>query len=255
MASSLRSRNDEEYRSRNSPRAPRRTAPVLQRRPDAAREAEAIDRCRRAQRFEAMQLDAAPLEAALLQNVARGRIAHPSAGDQVLDSEFLEGEIDHRPRRFGGKTPAPSARRRANSRVPVRPARANRCRRRRAAYDCFRSGIPSRERRSPSRGRTQWHGPVSKDAAGGGYFPQCGDRWRDARSPLRPRASACAASAVRSRGGSYSPGAMSESGYPAVCRAPVCENKTQLWNRARVLVCGTHAKKEEAGFPPPLWSP
>src|SRR5260370_5832711 len=37
---------------------------------------------------------------------------------------------------------------------------------------------------------------------------------------------------------------MSESGYPAACRAPVCENKTQLWNRARILVCGTRAIKK-----------
>ena len=53
--------------------APRRTAPVLQRRPDAARQPEAIDRGRRSQRLEAMQLDAAPLEAAFLQDVARRR--------------------------------------------------------------------------------------------------------------------------------------------------------------------------------------
>src|SRR6266404_3874193 len=98
---------ERQLKTEHSPLAPRRTAPVLQRRPDAAREAEAIDRCRRAQRFEAMQLDAAPLEAGLLQNFARRRIAHPRAGDQVLDIEFLEGEIDHRPRRFGGKTLAP----------------------------------------------------------------------------------------------------------------------------------------------------
>src|SRR5713226_65674 len=87
--------------------APRRTAPVFQRRPDAAREAEAIDRRRGAQRLEAMQLDAAPLEAAFLQDVARGRIGDPRAGDQVLDIELLEGEIDHRARRLGAKTLAP----------------------------------------------------------------------------------------------------------------------------------------------------
>src|ERR1700682_6570286 len=89
------------------PLAPRRTAPVLQRRPDAAREAEAIDRGRRSQRLEAMQLNAAPLEAAFLQDVARGRVGDPRARDQVLDIEFLEGEIDCRPRRFGAKTLAP----------------------------------------------------------------------------------------------------------------------------------------------------
>ena len=61
------------------PLAPRRAAPVLQRRPDAAREAEAIDRGRGTQRLEAMQLDAAPLEAAFLQNVARGRVGDPCA--------------------------------------------------------------------------------------------------------------------------------------------------------------------------------
>src|SRR3954465_5008730 len=55
------------------PLSPRRTSPVLQRRPDAARQAEAIDRGRGSQRLEAMQFDAAPLEAAFLQNVAGGR--------------------------------------------------------------------------------------------------------------------------------------------------------------------------------------
>src|SRR5260370_8536879 len=82
---------------RKSPLAARRTAPVLQRRPDAAREAEAIDWRRGAQRLEAMQLDAAPLEAALLQNVARGRIGDPRAGNQVLHIQFPEREIDHPP--------------------------------------------------------------------------------------------------------------------------------------------------------------
>src|SRR5260370_21725140 len=91
----------------NSPHAPRRIVPVLQRRPYAAREPEAVDRRRRSQRFEAMQLDAAPLEAAFLQNVARRRIRDPRAGDQVLDIEFLEGEIDYRTRRLGAKPLAP----------------------------------------------------------------------------------------------------------------------------------------------------
>src|ERR1700694_267974 len=103
----VRAPPDDGVRWRNSPLSPRRIVPVLQRRPDAAREAEAIDRRRGAQRLEAMQLDAAPLEAALLQNVARGRIGDPRAGDQVLDVEFLEGEIDRRPRRFGAKTLTP----------------------------------------------------------------------------------------------------------------------------------------------------
>src|SRR5258708_32674212 len=61
------------------PLAPGRTAPVLQRRPDAAREPKAIDRGRRTQRLEAMQFDAAPLEAAFLQDVARRRVGHARA--------------------------------------------------------------------------------------------------------------------------------------------------------------------------------
>ncbi len=53
---------------------PPRAVPALQRGPDAARQAEAVDRARRAQRLEAVQLDAAPLEAALLEDVARRRV-------------------------------------------------------------------------------------------------------------------------------------------------------------------------------------
>src|SRR5450631_2896332 len=90
-----------------SPLPPRRTVPVLQRRPDAARQAEAVDRGRGAQRLEAMQLDAAPLEAALLQDVARRRVGDPRARHQVLDLEFLESEIDHRACRLGAETLAP----------------------------------------------------------------------------------------------------------------------------------------------------
>src|SRR6266516_7579636 len=81
-----------------SPLAPRRAGPVLQRRPHTARKPEAVDRRRRSEGLEAMQFDAAPLEAAFLQNVARRRIADPRAGDQVLGIELIEGEIDHRPR-------------------------------------------------------------------------------------------------------------------------------------------------------------
>ena len=77
---------------RSLARAPGRTAPVLQRRPDAARETEAIDRRRRSQRHEPMQLDATPLETALLQNVARGRVGDPRARDQLLDVELLEAK-------------------------------------------------------------------------------------------------------------------------------------------------------------------
>src|SRR6185312_9702811 len=69
------------------PRPSRRAAPVLQRRPHAAREAEAVDRGRGAQRLEAVQFDAAPLETAFLQDVARRGIGHARAGDQMLDVE------------------------------------------------------------------------------------------------------------------------------------------------------------------------
>src|SRR5260370_26575112 len=89
------------------PLSPRRTAPVLQRRPDAARQAEAIDRGRRSQRLEAMQLDAAPLEAAFLQNVARRRIGEAGARDEVVAIEFLEKEIDHGACGLGAKALAP----------------------------------------------------------------------------------------------------------------------------------------------------
>src|SRR6266545_3369319 len=54
-----------------------------------------------------MQLDAAPLEAAFLQNVARRGIGDARAGDQVLGIEFLEEEIDHRAGGLGAKALAP----------------------------------------------------------------------------------------------------------------------------------------------------
>src|SRR5580704_14206306 len=85
----------------------RRTGPVLQRRPDPAREAEAIDRGRRAQGLEAVQLDAAPLEAAFLQDVARRGVGDAGAGEQVFELVLLEEEVDRRACGLGGKTLAP----------------------------------------------------------------------------------------------------------------------------------------------------
>ena len=46
-----------------------------------------------------MQFDAAPLEAAFLQHVARCRIGDAGAGDDVFDVEFLEA----RPGDFRGR--------------------------------------------------------------------------------------------------------------------------------------------------------
>src|SRR4051812_27548289 len=82
--------DDRDYGSRPSPGrhlllreklplSSRRTAPILQRRPDAARQPKTVDRGRRSQRLEAMQFDAAPLEAAFLQDVARGGVGDAGA--------------------------------------------------------------------------------------------------------------------------------------------------------------------------------
>src|SRR5215212_1514704 len=54
-----------------------------------------------------MQLDAAPLETALLQNVARRRVGDPRACSELLDIEFLKSEIDRRARGFSAKPLAP----------------------------------------------------------------------------------------------------------------------------------------------------
>ncbi len=47
-----------------------------------------------------MQLDTGPLEAALLQHVARGWIQDARTRDQTLDGIFFKRIIDHSPRRF-----------------------------------------------------------------------------------------------------------------------------------------------------------
>ena len=54
-----------------------------------------------------MQFDAAPLEAAFLQNVARRRVGDARAGNQMFGVEHLEKEIDHRACGFGAKALAP----------------------------------------------------------------------------------------------------------------------------------------------------
>src|SRR6202012_2320304 len=87
--------------------SPRRARPVLQRRPHAARQAEAVDRAGGAQRLEAVQLDAGPLEAALLQDVARHRIADAGAAMERLVIELLEEIVDQGARGLGAETLAP----------------------------------------------------------------------------------------------------------------------------------------------------
>src|SRR5205823_11607263 len=77
-------------------------APAPQRGPQAAVEAEAIDRGGRGDRADAVEPDAGPLEAALLQDAARGRVAHARAGDQDVTAEVAEGMVDQCARRFGG---------------------------------------------------------------------------------------------------------------------------------------------------------
>ena len=62
---------------------------------------------RRSQRLEPVQLDAGPLEAALLQDVARGRVGDAGAARQRLVVERFEEMIDHRARGFGAEALAP----------------------------------------------------------------------------------------------------------------------------------------------------
>src|SRR5262245_60298962 len=86
---------------------PHGVPPALQRRPHAAIEAKAVDRDGAAEREHTPQLHIGPLEAALLQHAARGRIDHAGAGAKLLAAEFLEGVVDHRARCFGRVTLAP----------------------------------------------------------------------------------------------------------------------------------------------------
>src|SRR3954463_8862099 len=94
-------------KARTLPRLPHRTRPIFQREPDAARQPKAVDRGGAAEGLEAVQLDAAPLEAALLQDVARGEIGDARAGEQEFPVELLKEIIDHGARSFGAKALAP----------------------------------------------------------------------------------------------------------------------------------------------------
>src|SRR5262245_13718125 len=94
---------------REWPRSPDRPqlAPAAQRGPQAAVEAEAVDRCRRRDGAEALQLHAGPLEAALLEHAPRRRVADPRARLQRLEAERGERMVDHGARRLGGVALAP----------------------------------------------------------------------------------------------------------------------------------------------------
>src|SRR5207237_2231473 len=82
-------------------------APALERGPQAAIEAEAVDRRRRIERADAVEADAGPLEAAFFEHAARGRIAHARPGNERVVAEVGEGMVDHGARGFGGIAVAP----------------------------------------------------------------------------------------------------------------------------------------------------
>src|SRR5688572_18125518 len=69
-------------------------APALQRYPQTAVEPEAIDRRRARERADAVQTDAGPLEAALLQDATRRRIGHARGRLQCVVLALGEGIID-----------------------------------------------------------------------------------------------------------------------------------------------------------------
>src|SRR5712691_6817897 len=75
--------------------------------PQAAGEPEAVARRRRSQRADAVEPDPRPLEPALLQHPARGRVAHARARDQRVVPEVDEGVVDQRARGLGGVAVAP----------------------------------------------------------------------------------------------------------------------------------------------------
>src|SRR5665647_1908563 len=82
-------------------------APGFERRPDAALEPETVDRRRRMDGADAVEADAGPLEAALLQHPARGRIGDARARLQCVVRQVGEGVVDHRVQRLGGVAVAP----------------------------------------------------------------------------------------------------------------------------------------------------
>ena len=97
-----RRKPDGHHQSRVALRHPPGPAPALQRGPQAAVESEAVDRRRGGDRVDAQQHHAVPLEAALFQDTARGRVRHPCASLEPLEAEILEGVVDQGARRLGG---------------------------------------------------------------------------------------------------------------------------------------------------------
>src|SRR5262249_60910326 len=103
-----------------------RLAPSLERGPQPVVKPEAIDRRRGGDRVDTSQHHAVPLEAALFEDAARGRIGYPCAGLELLEPEILEGVVDQGSRGLGrialapigGAKPVPDFRRLARRRHP-----------------------------------------------------------------------------------------------------------------------------------------
>src|SRR5882724_5559334 len=107
LATRRRRRKPNGHQSRVALRHPPGLAPALERGPQAAIESEAVDRRRGGDRVDAQQHHAVPLEAALFQDTARGRVRHPCARFEPLEAEILEGVVDQGARRLGGIAVAP----------------------------------------------------------------------------------------------------------------------------------------------------
>src|SRR5262245_2164688 len=88
-------------------RHPPRLTPSLERGPQPAVEPEAIDRRRGGDGADASQHYAAPLEAALLEHAARGRVRDACVGLESVETQIAKGVIDQRARGFGGEALAP----------------------------------------------------------------------------------------------------------------------------------------------------
>src|SRR5215472_2053779 len=88
-------------------RHPSHLPPALERCPDAALEPEAVDRRGGVERADAAEADARPLEAAFLQQTARGGVRDAGAGVERRVIKVREAVVDQRAHRFGGVALAP----------------------------------------------------------------------------------------------------------------------------------------------------